>query len=151
MVSKAITIDDYISELSDERKKIIEKLRISIINNLPKGFEEGMQYGMIGYFVPHKIYPNGYHCNPKEPLPFMSIASQKNSVNIYHMGLYAKKDLYDWFVTEYSKQFSKKLDIGKSCIRFKNEAAIPFEMLEELVQKIAVDEWISIYENTIKK
>ncbi len=151
MVSKAITIDDYISELSDERKKIIEKLRISIINNLPKGFEEGMQYGMIGYFVPHKIYPNGYQCNPKEPLPFMSIASQKNSVNIYHMGLYAKKDLYDWFVTEYSKQFSKKLDIGKSCIRFKNEAAIPFEMLEELVQKIAVDEWISIYENTIKK
>lgn len=151
MVSKATTIDDYISELSDERKKIIEKLRNSILNNLPNGFEEGMQYGMIGYFVPHKIYPNGYHCNPKEPLPFMSIASQKNSVNMYHMGLYAKKELYDWFVTEYSKQFSKKLDIGKSCIRFKNEAAIPFEILEELVQKITVDEWISIYENTIKK
>ncbi|PQJ75533.1 DUF1801 domain-containing protein [Polaribacter gangjinensis] len=151
MTSKANTVDDYISELTDERKIIIEKLRNSILNNLPKGFEEGMQYGMIGYFVPHKIYPNGYHCNPKEPLPFMSIASQKNSVNMYHMGLYAKKDVYDWFVTEYSKQFSKKLDIGKSCIRFKNEAAIPFEILEELVQKIAVDEWISIYENTMKK
>lgn len=151
MTSKANTVDDYISELTDERKIIIEKLRNSILNNLPNGFEEGMQYGMIGYFVPHKIYPNGYHCNPKEPLPFMSIASQKNSVNMYHMGLYAKKDVYDWFVTEYSKQFSKKLDIGKSCIRFKNEAAIPFEILEELVQKIAVDEWISIYENTMKK
>lgn len=91
MTSKANTVDDYISELTDERKIIIEKLRNSILNNLPNGFEEGMQYGMIGYFVPHKIYPNGYHCNPKEPLPFMSIASQKNSVNMYHMGLYAKK------------------------------------------------------------
>jgi len=151
MTSKANTVDDYISELTDERKIIIEKLRNCIKNNLPKGFEEGIQYGMIGYFVPHKIYPNGYHCKPKEPLPFMNIASQKNSVNVYHMGLYAKKDLYDWFVTEYSKQFSKKLDIGKSCMRFKNEAAIPFEIFEELVQKITVDEWISIYENTIKK
>ena len=151
MISTATTVTGYLAEIPEERALIIEKLRNVIIKNLPKGFEEGMQYGMIGYFVPHKMYPNGYHCNPKEPLPFMSIASQKNSINIYHMGLYAKKELYEWFVDAYSKQFSNKLDMGKSCIRFKKEAAIPFEILAELVQKIPVEEWISIYENSIKR
>lgn len=151
MTSKATTIDDYIAELPEERKRIIQKLRNCIKSNISKGFQEGIQYGMIGYFVPHEIYPSGYHCNPKEPLPFMSIASQKNSVNVYHMGLYANKDLYDWFVTEYSKQFSRKLDIGKSCVRFKKETDIPFKILAELVQKISVDEWISIYNNSLKK
>lgn len=151
MISKATTISEYLAAIPEERAVIIEKLRNVITKNLPKGFEEGIQYGMIGYFVPHKMYPNGYHCNPKEPLPFMSIASQKNSINIYHMGLYANKELYDWFVTEYSKQFSKKLDIGKSCIRFKKETDIPFDILEKLVQKIPVEEWISTYESSIKK
>ncbi|MBG7611948.1 DUF1801 domain-containing protein [Polaribacter sp. BAL334] len=151
MISKATTIPEYLAAIPEERAVIIEKLRNVITKNLPKGFEEGMQYGMIGYFVPHKMYPNGYHCNPKEPLPFMSIASQKNSINIYHMGLYANKELYDWFVTEYSKQFSRKLDIGKSCIRFKKETDIPFDILEKLVQKIPVEEWISTYESSIKK
>lgn len=151
MISKASTIPEYLAAIPEERAVIIEKLRNVITKNLPKGFEEGIQYGMIGYFVPHKMYPNGYHCNPKEPLPFMSIASQKNSINIYHMGLYANKELYDWFVTEYSKQFSRKLDIGKSCIRFKKETDIPFDILEKLVQKIPVEEWISTYESSIKK
>lgn len=151
MISEASTIPEYLAAIPEERAVIIEKLRNVITKNLPKGFEEGMQYGMIGYFVPHKMYPNGYHCNPKEPLPFMSIASQKNSINIYHMGLYANKELYDWFVTEYSKQFSRKLDIGKSCIRFKKETDIPFDILEKLVQKIPVEEWISTYESSIKK
>lgn len=151
MISKATTIPEYLAAIPEERAVIIEKLRNVITKNLPKGFEEGIQYGMIGYFVPHKMYPNGYHCNPKEPLPFMSIASQKNSINIYHMGLYANKELYDWFVTEYSKQFSRKLDIGKSCIRFKKETDIPFDILEKLVQKIPVEEWISTYESSIKK
>ena len=151
MISKATTIPEYLAAIPEERAVIIEKLRNVITKNLPKGFEEGMQYGMIGYFVPHKMYPNGYHCNPKEPLPFMSIASQKNSINIYHMGLYANKELYDWFVTEYSKQFSRKLDIGKSCIRFKKETDIPFDILEKLMQKIPVEEWISTYESSIKK
>ena len=151
MISKANTIPEYLAAIPEERAVIIEKLRNVITKNLPKGFEEGMQYGMIGYFVPHKMYPNGYHCNPIEPLPFMSIASQKNSINIYHMGLYANKELYDWFVTEYSKQFSRKLDIGKSCIRFKKETDIPFDILEKLMQKIPVEEWISTYESSIKK
>ncbi|MDP5092880.1 MAG: DUF1801 domain-containing protein [Polaribacter sp.] len=151
MISTATTVTEYLAGIPEERAVIIEKLRNVIIKNLPKGFEEGMQYGMIGYFVPHKMYPNGYHCNPKEPLPFMSIASQKNSINIYHMGLYANKDLYDWFVTEYSKNYPRKLDIGKSCIRFKKETDIPFEILAELFQKMNVDEWISIYESSIKK
>ena len=151
MISKATTIPEYLAAIPEERAVIIEKLRNVITKNLPKGFEEGIQYGMIGYFVPHKMYPNGYHCNPIEPLPFMSIASQKNSINIYHMGLYANKELYDWFVTEYSKQFSRKLDIGKSCIRFKKETDIPFDILEKLVQKIPVEEWISTYESSIKK
>ena len=151
MISKATTIPEYLAAIPEERAVIIEKLRNVITKNLPKGFEEGIQYGMIGYFVPHKMYPNGYHCNPIEPLPFMSIASQKNSINIYHMGLYANKELYDWFVTEYSKQFSRKLDIGKSCIRFKKETDIPFDILEKLMQKIPVEEWISTYESSIKK
>lgn len=151
MIYKATTIPEYLAAIPEERAVIIEKLRNVITKNLPKGFEEGIQYGMIGYFVPHKMYPNGYHCNQKEPLPFMSIASQKNSINIYHMGLYANKELYDWFVTEYSKQFSRKLDIGKSCIRFKKETDIPFDILEKLVQKIPVEEWISTYESSIKK
>lgn len=151
MISKASTIPEYLAAIPEERAVIIEKLRNVITKNLPKGFEEGIQYGMIGYFVPHNMYPNGYHCNPKEPLPFMSIASQKNSINIYHMGLYANKELYDWFVTEYSKQFSRKLDIGKSCIRFKKETDIPFDILEKLVQKIPVEEWIYTYESSIKK
>lgn len=146
-----MTIDEYLTEIPKERKIIIEKLRKTIKENLPKGFEEGMQYGMIGYFVPHKTYPFGYHCNPKEPLPFMSLASQKNSINIHHLGLYSNKNLLDWFVNEYSKFSSKKLDMGKSCMRFKNIEAIPFELIGELSQKITVQEWISVYENSIKK
>lgn len=145
-----MTIDEYLTEIPKEKKIIIEKLRKTIKENLPKGFEEGMQYGMIGYFVPHKIYPFGYHCNPKEPLPFMSLASQKNSINIHHLGLYSNKNLLDWFVNEYSKFSSKKLDMGKSCMRFKNIEAIPFELIGELSQKITVQEWISVYENSIK-
>src|SRR6056297_1870980 len=101
MQYKASSPEDYISQVPDDRKNVLKKLRKVINANLPKGFEEGIQYGMIGYFVPHSIYPNGYHCNPKEPLPFMSFASQKNSVNVYHNGIYAKKELHDWFVAEY--------------------------------------------------
>lgn len=151
MSSNSMTIDEYLADIPEEKKIIIEKLRKTIKENLPKGFEEGIQYGMIGYFVPHKIYPFGYHCNPKEPLPFMSLASQKNSINIHHLGLYSNKNLLDWFVNEYSKFSSKKLDMGKSCMRFKNIEAIPFELIGELSQKITVQEWISVYENSIKK
>lgn len=151
MTSKAPSPEEYINELPEERKIAVEKLRTVILKNLPKGFEEGMSYGMIGYYVPHSIYPNGYHCDTKLPLPFMSFASQKNSVNFYHMGIYANKDLYNWFVSEYSKHSNKKLDMGKSCIRFKKVEDIPFELIGQLVQKISVESWIKTYEAAFKK
>jgi len=106
---------------------------------------------MIGYYVPHSMYPDGYHCNPKEPLPFMSFASQKNSINFYHLAMYSKKNLLDWFVSEYPKHCKRKLDMGKSCIRFKHLEDIPFELLGVLASKITVNEWITIYESNIKK
>lgn len=151
MQYQAKSPEDYIGQAPEERKEALIKLRDVFKNKLPKGFEEGIQYGMIGYYVPHSMYPDGYHCNPKEPLPFMSFASQKNSVNLYHMGIYSKKGLYDWFVSEYQKQCKRKLDMGKSCIRFKHLEDIPYKLLGELASKITVDEWINMYESNIKK
>lgn len=151
MQYKASSPEDYINQVPEARKNALNKLRETINTNLPNGFKEGIQYGMIGYFVPHSKYPNGYHCNPKEPLPFMSFASQKNSVNFYHMGIYAQKELLDWFVTEYPKHCKRKLDMGKSCIRFKKIEEIPFDLIGELVSKITVNEWINTYESVIKK
>lgn len=151
MQYKATSPEDYINQVPEERQEALKKLRKTIKENLPKGFEEGMQYNFISYFVPHTVYPDGYHCNPKEPLPFMSFASQKNSVNFYHMGIYAKKELLNWFVTEYPKHCKRKLDMGKSCIRFKKIEEIPYELIGELVRKISVNEWIKTYESAIKK
>jgi hypothetical protein len=151
MTSKAQSPEEYIKEVPEERNDAIEKLRQVILENLPKGFEEGMSYGMIGYYVPHSIYPKGYHCDTKLPLPFMSFASQKNSINFYHMGIYANKDLYDWFVSEYPKYSKKKLDIGKSCVRFKKIEDIPFELIGQLVQKTSAESWIETYELAFKK
>jgi len=148
---KATSPEDYISQVPEERKEALYKLRKTINDNLPKGFEEGIQYGMIGYFVPHSIYPDGYHCTPNEPLPFMSFASQKNFVALYHMGIYAKKELLDWFISEYPKHCNHKLDMGKSCIRFKKLVEIPYELIGELASKMSVNEWINIYEYNIKK
>jgi uncharacterized protein YdhG (YjbR/CyaY superfamily) len=143
--------EDYISQVPEERQDTLKKLRKVIKDNLPKGFEEGMQYKMIGYYVPHSVYPDGYHCDPKTPLPFMSFASQKNSINLYHMGIYAKKELLDWFVGEYPKHCKSKLDMGKSCIRFKKMDEIPFELIGELTKKMSSEEWIDIYESALKK
>ncbi|HRI21013.1 MAG TPA: DUF1801 domain-containing protein [Panacibacter sp.] len=123
-----------------------KKLRNEILQNIPEGFQETMGYGMIGYVVPHSLYPKGYHCTPQLPLPFMNIASQKNFIAVYHMGVYADKSLYNWFVEEYSKLSSAKLDMGKSCIRFKNPGKIPFELIGKLAGKITVKQWIDIYE-----
>lgn len=150
MQSAAKTPDQYFQELPEERKEAMLKLRQIIKKNLPEGFEEMMGYGMLGYAVPHSIYPKGYHCDPKQPLPFFGMASQKNSINIYHMGIYADNDLYDWFVSEYPKYSKAKLDMGKSCIRFKKPEHIPFELIGELLTKISVLEWISIYENKFR-
>ncbi|NJN50199.1 MAG: DUF1801 domain-containing protein [Polaribacter sp.] len=151
MTYEAKTPEEYIAQVPDDRKAGLQKLRVVINQNLPKGFQEGIQYKMIGYYVPHSIFPDGYHCNPKEPLPFMSFASQKNSINLYHIGIYAIKDLHDWFNAEFPKHSKRKLDMGKSCIRFKKIDEIPFDLIGELCAKISVDEWISIYESAIKK
>lgn len=151
MTSKAITPEEYIKELPEDRVEAITKLRKVINDNLPEGFKEEMSYGMIGYVVPHSIYPDGYHCSPKLPLPFMSFASQKNSVNFYHMGIYAKPELLNWFISEYPKYSNQKLDMGKSCVRFKKLDQIPFELIGKLVQKMTVEDWISCYEANIKR
>jgi len=151
MQYKASTPSEYITQLPEERKVIIEKLRKVILENLPKGFEEGINYGMIGYFVPHSIYPDGYHCTPDLPLPFMSIASQKNTVNIYHSGIYTDKKLYDWFVFEYAKFSNRKLNMGKSCVRFKKIDDIPFELIGQLCTKLSTKQWIDMYEKNLKR
>ena len=151
MTSAAKTVEEYMNNLPEDRKKPMELLRNVLLKNIPNGFEEGMNYGMIGYYVPHTIYPKGYHCKPTDPLPFITFASQKNSINFYHMGIYANKDLYDWFVSEYPKHSSRKLDMGKSCIRFNKFDEIPFELLGELVTKISVSEWIETYEAAFVK
>ncbi|EPR74032.1 DUF1801 domain-containing protein [Winogradskyella psychrotolerans RS-3] len=151
MTYKATSPEDYISQVPEERQSAIKTLRQVIKDNLPKGFEEGIQYNMIGYYVPHSIYPDGYHCDLKIPLPFMSFASQKNSVNLYHSGIYANPELHDWFVKEYPKHCKRKLDMGKSCIRFKKMDEIPFKLIGELTQKMSCNEWIYLYESVVKK
>ena len=151
MQSTALTIDDYIKELPADRQEAIKRLRKEILENLPHGFEEEMSYGMIGFVIPHSLYPPGYHCNPKLPLPFLNIASQKNFIAVYHMGVYSNKALLDWFVNEYSKHSSAKLDMGKSCIRFKKPENIPYKLIGELAGKISVADWITTYESLYKK
>lgn len=151
MKIEATTPDEYIEQLSEERQEVVQKLRRAIQDNLPDGFEETINYGMIGYVVPHSIYPAGYHCTPELPLPFMNIASQKNFVAVYHSGIYADKELYDWFVQEYPKHCKTKLDMGKSCIRFKKPDQIPYELIAELSTKLTVQGWIDLYEKNVKR
>jgi len=151
MQYKADSPDHYISLIPEERQEVMKKLRKVIQDNLSKGFEEGMNYNMIGYYVPHSVYPDGYHCDTKLPLPFMNIASQKNFIAVYHMGMYAKKELLDWFTTEYPKHCKYKLDMGKSCVRFKKIEDIPYELIGELTAKMSAKEWIQVYENAFKK
>ncbi len=151
MTSKATTVEEYINGAPDDRKEALHKLRNVILDNLPEGFQECISYGMIGYVIPHSIYPKGYHCSPELPLPFLSFASQKNNINIYHMGMYANPELYNWFVSEYPKHSSQKLDIGKSCLRIKKPENIPFELIGELVKKISTTDWITLYESAFRK
>lgn len=151
MQSKAKTVEAYIESLPEDRKAAITQIRQVILDNLPQGFYETMSYGMMGYQVPLSIYPDGYHCKADTPLPFMNLASQKNYVALYHSGIYAKKELLDWFVAEYPKHCKRKLDMGKSCIRFKKMDDIPFALIGELVSKMSVEEWITTYESVIKR
>ena len=151
MQIEANSPEEYISKIPKDRIPYFKKLRQTILDAIPEGFEEQMSYGMIGFVVPKNIYPAGYHCNTNLPLPFAHIASQKNFIALYHSGIYANKDIHDWFVNEYPKHCKRKLNMGKSCIRFKYADEIPFELIAELLKKISVQDWISIYETTIKR
>jgi Domain of unknown function (DU1801) len=145
MQSKAKTVSEYIASLPDDRAEIIAAVRKEILNNLPKGFEETMQYGMISYVVPHTLYPGGYHTNPKDALPFISLASQKNHIAVYHMAIYAGP-LHDWFMKEWAKFTDKKLDMGKACLRFKKPDEVPVKLIGKLSAKMTPKQWIKAYE-----
>lgn len=151
MQSKAATPEEYVSEIADDKHEAFIHLRKKILENLPRGFEEEMSYGMIGYVVPFSIYPKGYHTKDKLPLPFLAIAAQKNFIALYHMGIYANQSLLKWFTEEFPLHSKPKLDMGKGCIRFKNVSQIPYELICELVKKMEVDEWISLYESYYRK
>lgn len=147
MQPKASTVEAYVASLPKDRQEAVSTIRSAILKNLSEGFVEQMSYGMIGYVVPHSLYPAGYHCTPALPLPYMNVASQKNFIAVYHMGIYANTQLLNWFTNECSKRLTGKLDMGKSCIRFKKPANIPFDLLGQLAGKLTVAEWIKLYEN----
>ena len=151
MSTSISTVSEYISQLEESRKEIIENLRKAVKSNLPAGFNEEINYGMIGYVVPHSIYPSGYHCNTKLPLPFMNLASQKNHIGVYHMGIYSDPDLLKWFEEQWSKLEIGKLNMGKSCIRLNPKKQIPYDLIGRLSAKISVDQWIETYEKAVKK
>lgn len=148
--AKPKTVKDILVNLPGDRAEPFHKLHEVIVRNLPRGFEPGISYGGLGYVVPHKLYPDGYHCKPEEPLPFAGIASQKGSINFYHMGMYADPKLLKWFVSEYPKHTAQKLDMGKSCVRFKKLDQIPYTLIGKLMKKVTVKQWIERYESTFK-
>lgn len=151
MQPQANTPEEYVEKLPEDRKEVIQKIRAAVNKVLPKGFKETLGYGMIGWVVPHSIYPSGYHCDSKQPLPFMGVASQKNHIGFYHMGIYADEKLLKWFTENYPKHCKTKLDMGKSCIRFKKPENIPFELISQLVSKMTVEEWVNLYESNLKR
>tara|TARA_B110000116_G_C16351554_1_gene365601 strand:- start:25 stop:465 length:441 start_codon:yes stop_codon:yes gene_type:complete len=144
-----MSIEEYINLLKSEKKDAISKIITLIRKKLPKGFSEQMNYGMPSWVVPHSKYPKGYHCSPELPLPFLSLAARKNYIALYHMGIYANEDLMKWFKKEYPKHSKYKLDIGKSCIRFKRLDDIPFNLIGELLSKMTMKDWIKTYEKEI--
>lgn len=151
MKANGKTVNEILTNLPSDRAEPFNKLHDVIVKNLPKGFEAAISYGGLSYVVPHTLYPDGYHCKPIEPLPFAGIASQKNSINFYHMGIYSDPKLLEWFVTEFPKHSAQKLDMGKSCVRFKKMDDIPYKLIGELMKKMSVKEWITIYETILKK
>jgi hypothetical protein len=151
MKAPGITVEEILANIPEDRKEAFQKLHQTILAHLPSGFEAGISYGGLGYVIPHSLYPAGYHCKPTEPLPFAGLASQKNSINFYHMGIYSDPQLMDWFLAEYPKHCSQKLDMGKSCIRFKMPEHIPYTLLGKLMQKMTAQDWIDLYESKLKK
>jgi len=150
-VSKPKTVAEYLQALSPDRKEPMERLMTIIRANLPDGFEETINYGMPSWVVPHSMYEAGYHVDPKLPLPFMSLASQKSHIGLYHMGVYASPQLLDWFLDAYPKHCKTKLNMGKSCVRFKKVANIPYELIGELCSKMSPQQWIDVYEAEVKR
>ena len=147
----ANSVEEYLANVPNDRQPYFSQLHDTVVQNLPKGFEVGMGYGMIAYYVPHSIYPDGYHCKPSDPLPFANIGVQKNFIGFYHMGIYSEPKLKKWFVQEYGKQCKYKLDIGKSCVRLKKPEFIPIDLFGQLMNKMTVKQWIELYERESKK
>ena len=145
-----LTVESYLNSLPDDRIEPVHEIIKLVEKNIPAGYVKIINYGMPSFVIPHSIYPSGYHCNSDLPLPFIGIASQKNHIGFYHMGLYADSNLLDWFKSEYSMHSKSKLDMGKSCIRFKKMNDIPYILIGKLSTKMSVENWISIYEQNIK-
>lgn len=150
MQAQGTTVEEILLHVPEDRLIPFNKLHDVIVKNLPVGFEPAISYGGLGYVIPHSLYPAGYHCKPAEPLPFAGIASQKGSINFYHMGIYSDPVLLNWFVSEYPKHSKQKLDMGKSCVRFKKMEEIPFELIGELMTKLSANDWIEMYEKNLK-
>lgn len=151
MQSTATSVEEYLQNLPEERKEVMLRLIETIDASLPKGFSQGISYGMVGWAVPKETFPAGYHCDPRLPLPFLSVASQKNFVALYHMGIYASPELLGWFTSEFPKHSKYKLDMGKSCIRFKKMDGIPFGLISELCTKMSPQDWIAVYQKNLQR
>ena len=151
MNSTASTPDEYIASLPDDRRAALSAIRDVVNKNIDPGFKEGMGYGMMGWVVPHSLYPAGYHCDPKQPLSYMGVASQKNHISIYSMCLYSDSALLDWFRAQWPKHSTKKLDMGKSCMRFKKLDDVPLDLIGELAGKFTPQQWIEMYERELKR
>jgi hypothetical protein len=149
MISDAKSVEAYLASLPEDRRAAIQAVRAAILKNLDAEYEEGMQYGMIGYYVPHRVYPPGYHCDPKQPLPFVCLASQKNYMSVYLGCVYSSSEMEKWFRQEWAKS-GKKLDMGKSCIRFKKLDDLPVELIGQTVARMPARKFIEFYEAVIK-
>jgi hypothetical protein len=148
--SKAGTVEQYLAELPPERQPVMQALRDAVRCALPAGFAEAMNYGMIGYVVPHSLYAAGYHGDPKLPVPFINLASQKQHIAVYHMALQADAALLQWFTAEHAKASPKRLDIGKACIRYNKPDDVPVELIGQLAAKMTPRQWIELYEKAVK-
>ncbi|MCC6321189.1 MAG: DUF1801 domain-containing protein [Phycisphaerales bacterium] len=148
MQSKAATVARYLAELPEDRRAVISAVRRVILENLDEGYAEGMQYGAIGYFVPHSIYPAGYHCDPRQPLPFAGLGSQKNHLSLGLMCCYSDSEENRWLRAAWVKA-GKKLDMGKVCIRFKKLDDVPLEVIGEAVRRVPAAKYIAIYESAL--
>jgi len=144
-----LTVEEYINRLPEDRKEAVSRIREEILENIPAGFEEVINYNMIGYVVPHSLYPAGYHASPELPLPFIHLASLKSHVALYHSGLYVDDNLMQWFLTEYKKSNLNKPDMGKSCLRFKKVTNIPYQLIGRLCSRITPEKWIQLYETQL--